>query len=73
MLFKMLFGMSVIIWHSQQAMFGFIFQDLCFKKGKFESSVACKSVVYKKVCNFCSQTSQSNRQHGRRLKSDWVK
>ena len=48
MLFKMLFGMSVIIWHSQQAILGFIFQNLCFKKGQFEPSVAYKSAAYKK-------------------------
>ena len=44
----MLFGMSVIIWHCQQAMIGFIFLDLCFKKGEFEPSVAYKSVAYEK-------------------------
>ena len=45
---KMLFGTSVIIWHSQQAMVGFIFQDLCFRKWQFEPSVAYKSVADKK-------------------------
>ena len=47
MLFKMLFGISVIIWHNQQAILGFIFQDLCFKMGQFEPTVAYKSVAYK--------------------------
>ena len=44
----MLFWMSVIIWHSRQAVVGFIFQDSCFKKGQFEPSVAYKSVTNKK-------------------------
>ena len=44
----MLFWMSVIIWHSRQAMVGFTFQNLCFKKVQFEPSVAYKSVAIKK-------------------------
>ena len=44
----LLFGMSVIIWYSQQAMVNFIFQDLCFEKGKFEPSVDYRIVAYEK-------------------------
>ena len=40
--------MSVIIRYSQQAMVGFIFLDLCSKKGEFELSVAYKSIAHKK-------------------------
>ena len=44
----MLFWMSVIIWHSRQAMVGFIFQDLCFRKGQFEPLLFMKVLLIKK-------------------------
>ena len=46
--FKMLFGMSSIILHRSRPLSCNIFQDLSFTQGKFQPSVAYKSVAYKR-------------------------
>ena len=56
--FKMLFGMSSIILHRSRALGCNIFHDLSFTQGKFQSSVAYKSVAYKKACIYSATPGQ---------------
>ena len=46
--FKMLFGMSIIILHRSEVLIRNMFRDLSFTQAKFQPTVAYKTVAYKK-------------------------